>query len=417
MSWRFHAQDILNRTWIHRDLPLTGATLTDTLSGPGALTGTIPPGALAPDELEALAEWGTLIVAEQEGRVRGGGILTSAEEEDTGALSLTCTGISAYPDGQPLMSDLVWGGANAQGRSGHGVDPAQVVTALWEHLQALPDGNLGVHTVAAATPYRLGSWYNAAKQPTEQDPNPDPGEAEDEIPIDRVWDPAVDSKPAPAKGKRVHWSYGLHWHDNITIGDTLDQLCKQVPMDYREHYTWEGPDKQRVRLGIEYGHPRLGARRPSLRLALGENLLEPPETVRDADEYANTVVALGAGEGSKQPRHTAARRDGRLRRATVIERGDTTRTAALKAAANEELERARHTLDITRLVLDATHPNAPAGSFAPGDDVLVRARTLARETELWVRVLSTTLDVDTAALTVECARSDSFTYQGGTAHG
>lgn len=413
MTWRYYAMRALGGQWVHRELPLADVTVSHTLSGPGGLSATIEPeyaDLIGPDGQPVLQEWGTIILAEASGQLRGGGILTGTEVVGP-KLSLDCVGFSGYAHGMPLTSTLSWGGSTA-GTTGQGVDPADVIRALWDHLQAQPDGHLGVTYSTLATPYRLGEWHNARKLPTDDEPSPDPREIQDPpIPIDRVWTPQ-DRRPAAATGQQVYWSYRLPWYEDIEVGAHIDQLCTQAHIDYRETYTWASPEREAVVMRLVLGYPRLGRRQSGLVFVEGENITEVVAIRRSGDDYANSVAAYGAGEGSKQLRATVSRRDGRLRRVQTVDAPDITTAAALRALASEELRQAQHLTDITSFVV-RDHPNAPVGSFSVGDDVLVQTGASWSPTRLWVRILSYDLDPDTSHITITCSRSDRFRYDAG----
>ncbi len=163
---------------------------------------------------------------------------------------------------------------------------------------------------------------------------------------------------------------------------------------------------------LEMGYPRLGGRQQHLRFTEGENISELVTLRHSGDSFANSVVAYGAGEGSKQLRSTATQRDGRLRRATAVDAPHVTSQAALTSVAEAELGRVRQLTDITSFTV-RDHPHAPVGSFAPGDDVLVQTTAGWQPARLWVRVTSCEHSVDSGEITVTCARSDGFRYDGG----
>ncbi|MDT0302893.1 hypothetical protein [Streptomonospora wellingtoniae] len=412
-QWRYHAMNLPTREWIHRDLPLSDVRLSPAISGPYALSASIEPD--WPDLKDAsgnlvLQEWQTLILVEHGDILRGGGIITSTDTTGPN-LQIEAAGFSSYPESQPLVETLSWGGPSA-GSSGHGVEVLDVVRALWAHAQSLPGGNLSVALDGTTTPYYLGYWRNARKQPTADEPDPPASEVEDEIPINRVWTVA-DRKPSAATGKSVHWDYEVPHYENVEIGSQIGEYASEVPFDYREVYAWSDSGKSDVELRIEFGYPRLGGRRPNLAFIEGDNITDVVAVRRDGGEYANVVIARGAGEGSKQLRATASIPDGRLRRAVSIEHSDVTSKAALKALANAELARSTRLDDIAGFVVDATHSNAPAGSFSPGDDVFVQTHVGWRELALWVRITSFDYEPGSGLISVTCARSDSFDYTGG----
>lgn len=412
-EWRYYAQNILTGEWLSRELPLSDVKLTPTLSGPCGMSATIAPEyqhLKTPTGGLVLAEWQTLIVAEAAGQLRGGGLLTSMQV--TGQeLDLDITGVSGYPDGQPLRETLSWGGKN-EGTSGHGVDPLDVVRALWGYLQSQPDGNLGVTLDDTSTPYRLGEWHNTRRMNTDGELDEDPkAVASTPVPIDKIWRPG-DKPPVAAQGKELYWQYELPWHDNTDVGRHITNLAKQTPYDWTETYTWADETREQVVCHIHLGYPRLGRRQHNLRFVEGENIIALVPVHRDGDDYANSVTVYGAGEGSKKVRATASTRDGRLLRARSVDRPDLTTEAQCRAVADEELRRWSKLVDITGLTI-IDHPNAPIGSFAVGDDVLVHTRAGWTPTRLWVRVTDMTITPGSGEIDVSCSRSDRFNYPAG----
>lgn len=410
--WHYYALR-WNGEWVHRELPLSDVSIEYALSGPGGLSATIEPSyadMIGPDGNPVLRTWDTVILAEASGQLRGGGIITRLEPEgDT--LELECTGFSGYPHGVPIDTSLTWGGPS-NGTTGNGVDPAAVVRAIWDRVQAPANGNLGVQVQHITTPYRLGEWHNARRLPTEDQPNPPSTEVEDPpIPIDRVWTPS-DRRPAAAKGKTLYWKYELPWHEDIDAGSKIDEICNQVPMDYREVWQWATPGRDAVRMRLEMGYPRLGRRRSDLRFVQGENVLEVVAATDDGADYANHVIAYGAGEGAKQLRESVSVSDGRLRRVATVDAPDVTSRAALRAVALDELHRRQPTMDITGLTVE-DHPHAPIGSYGVGDDIYVQGFGGWRDTTLWVRITELDISPETGQTQIKCARSDGFRYTGG----
>lgn len=415
MTWRYYAFRALSGAWVHRELPLSEVKISHTLSGPGGLTASIEPtykDMVADDGELLFREWDTVIVAEASGQLRGGGVLVDCPIEGD-KLSLDCVGFSGYAAGQAISETLKWGG-EAGGTTGNGVDPATVIRAIWDHLQGQPDGGLGVTYSSLTTPYRLGDWINSKATATEGGTAPEAGAVAEPVPIDRVWDPKKDKKPDPAKGKTVHWLYQVPYWENVEAGARIDELAKQTPIDYREVWSWADSSREDVVMRLEMGYPRLGKRQSGLRFVEGENITAVVTLQRSGEGYANSVLALGAGEGSKQLRERTTQRDGRLRRTAVVDAGDVLKAAPLKAVAQDELGRIRQLTDITGFTLSASHPNAPVGSFGAGDDVLVQTTLGWQPTSMWVRITGYEYSPDEDTISVTCSRSDGFDYSGGS---
>ncbi|MFC9941270.1 hypothetical protein [Nocardiopsis alba] len=404
--------------WLDRDLPASAPTIGYTLSGAGSLSATIDhtyEHLQGPDGRPLLLDHGTLLVVEFDDVIQAAGILRSSSISD-GALQLTCEGFTSIADGQRITRTLKWGGKDTGGTTGNGVDPFAVVDGVFAFLQSRPRSNLGIVMQPGSTPYRLGSWYNARKLATPDDPNPKPSDIEPEIPINRVWTSA-DRRPTAATGQTLFWLYQLLWYDDNDAGNLLDELARQAPFDYIEHAAWSGTGrdgKADVRFTLRRGYPRLGGRRRGV-LITDENLIGEPLVVSSTGgEYYNAVTAYGAGEGSKQLRVTASRDDGRLYRELSLDVPDARTAAALQAAAQAELARVCAPIDVQGFTIDGEHPSAPLGSFAVGDDIRISAAGQWGDIDMWVRVTAMDIDTETSQIDVTCSRSDGFDYSGGT---
>ncbi|MFL1427136.1 MULTISPECIES: hypothetical protein [unclassified Nocardiopsis] len=413
-EWRYRAFNVLTGASVDPDLPLEDVKITLALSGPCGITATIDPehpelyddsGALV------FVEWQTLLVAEAAGQIRGAGLVTNVDDAGQ-KLSITATGVSGYPEGQPIRTTLTWGG-KTDGLTGAGVDPLDVVRSIWTQLQDQPDGDLGVVVDEIGTPYRLGEWRGGIRKRNE-DGSLGPAKEVDgqPVPIDKIWDPKTDRKPVAATGKSVYWQYQIPWWDDVDAGQKITQLGTQAQFEYAEEYRWSNADRTALTKRIRLGYPRLG-KRSDRAFVEDENIVDLVVVRRDGDDYANSVTVNGAGEGSKKVRGSASTRDGRARRSKTLDRPDLTTAAACKAAAEEELRKWSRLVDITSFVV-IDHPNAPLGSFAPGDDVLVE--TTGRRwlpTRLWVRITDMTITPGSDEIAVTCRRSDRFSYPGG----
>ena len=101
-------------------VPLMGADVTRVLTGPGALSGTLPEGYQFP-----VQEWGSALWVESDGTFHGGGIVTTVEHADR-EIRVACTGVTGYAQDMPWLApreDLVQ------------VDPLAIVRKVWAHLQ------------------------------------------------------------------------------------------------------------------------------------------------------------------------------------------------------------------------------------------------------------------------------------------
>lgn len=136
-DWRFHLLTLPGGVWVDRDLPLQDALVVTPLSAPASISGQLPlgyRGIETPGGQRALVEWGSGIVAEQEGRDPVFGIVDEIST-DGDLLNVSAGGVSSYPTGMP------WTGPQF---SSTRVDPLDVVRLIWARLQSYEDGNLGV---------------------------------------------------------------------------------------------------------------------------------------------------------------------------------------------------------------------------------------------------------------------------------
>jgi len=362
-DWRFIAQRLPSKEFVDFDLPLRRPKVTTTLSGPGRITATVPVEVAhlkGSDGRPVLTPWGTAIVAEAAGEVRGWGILT--EPTLSGAnLELDCVGFSGYPKGQPWLGPEF---------SGVKVDPLDMLRKIWDHLQSYSEGNLGVRVDPLKTSVRIGT-------------------AEEDVEFRTGAGADVRFESGP--WKLAPWLTG-------DLGATIDRLAADTPFDFRERTRWVG-DKLDHRL--ELGHPQLGTRRSDLRFVIGENVSEVPELPAD-EAYASDVLVLGAGEGRTMIRAQIGRNTGRLRRATTVtvKSLQTGREASTYARQELDARQGHYTIKEFQ-ILD--HPHARVGSWADGDEVYIEGETGWSKIGVWVRILSTEYDVDSGTVTVAVA--------------
>jgi hypothetical protein len=208
--------------------------------------------------------------------------------------------------------------------------------------------------------------------------------------------------------------FELHWYNSTDIGGEISSIRDEAIFDWREMHTWGDAARKTVRHQLVFGVPRIGGRLQNLRFAEGENIVEAVTMARDGTRFANNVIGLGAGTGSAQIRVTAADAStGRLRRTYVYTDQTAYTNARMSAKASKVLTSMKNIDSVTSVVVK-NHPNAPFGSFGPGDDIAVMIGSGWRNTTIWSRITAMTQDPTTDLMTLSLARSDSFTYQADT---
>jgi len=359
-AYRYFAQHALTGEIIAPDVPLIDVEFGPELNGPGSLTAKLAP-RFARSLPEVAGEGNVLLYAEREGHLRWGGLLWQATPEDR-TLSLEAASWSSYLQ----RRHDIHGELNGRGPYVN-ADPCKVIRDIWAYAQSLPDGDLGV-----------------------------------------VVDPTTFTAKVGTTAEPLKFS----WWEEPVLGDAIDDL---VSADDSPDYTCDtywGPNGTIVRR-VRLGYPRLGTRRTDVTFSSGINIIDAPPVPRSADEYANTVIATGAGEGRSKRRYIDSVRDGRLRMETVLALPDVKGKDILakRAAAERKRRQIRGTVEQIRIRPD--HPAAPLGSFQVGDDIYTRVHNDWTSYAGWMRVTGWTVRPggnDGETVTVNLARADSFHY-------
>jgi hypothetical protein len=376
-SFRVIAQDHFTREFIHWELPLDNIKVTYSLTGPNILVGQIS------SEMESIMTLDppltpnrTWLHLEEDGVIRGSFLLTPFVDAPANQVrQIEAEGFSMYPH---------WVYYEDNPFTGIQVDPADMVRRLWNHVQSYTDGNLGVQVASTKTPIKLG-------EPPEQ------------VAFTTTENVSVSFQAGP---------YTLNYWSVTNCGDEIDKLCKETPMDYLEFSYWNA-EKNDVVHKLLLGYPRLGTKRTDLVFREGENLAQLiPSYQGSNDNYASDVVVIGAGNGPSAVRAISSKRIGLLRKVNVIQNQDITNHTRAQSIADFELKRISHSrFLIENITVDLSHPNAPWGSFAPGDDILVDCTVLyVGHVQAWYRIISYIYDPYQKTAVISLAPSDSFTY-------
>ena len=242
--WRYIAQRALTNEFLHWNLPMSRDSLAWDLSGPGQLVGTLSPQMaqlIGPDGSLLLDEWKTYIYAEQNGELRWGGILTSSGFVGS-KWQITCQGFTGYPSGISYTG-AVYNAVNA--------NPVTVFNTIWSHVQAQPDGNLGVTISNVGTcPVRIGST----------------------------------DEP-----------YTLAWYEERDCGSELADLASTTPFDFIESHTWG--TGQTINHRVTTNYPRAGRKRTDIAFIQNANIIGEPVAIgRDGARHDRRVCRHRPGE-------------------------------------------------------------------------------------------------------------------------
>ncbi|MFF3378117.1 hypothetical protein ACFYXF_34840 [Streptomyces sp. NPDC002680] len=362
-SYRYLTTDALTDKVLAWDLPLTGVEFGPALSATGSLTGAVEP-RLAHLVRSQLEPGNTKIYAERDGRLLWGGLIWRADPEGQ-QLNIEASGWGSYP----YRRYDVHGQLNARGPYTH-ADPCEVIRDVWAYCQETPDGRLGIQVDDTTSKVTVG---------TPADP------------------------------------YRIDWWDTPSLGDVVaDMAAVEGGPEWTEEAAWHnGTPQGRIRIGW----PRLGRRRTDIHFESGVNIVKAVPVEYDADNLAQVVIALGAGEGRNRRRAVDAVRDGRLRLEHLLDVPGEKANDRLAARARQERVSRQVIGEVTEITV-RDHPAARYGSWQTGDDVRVRVHDQWTDLDAWCRIVGWQIrpasgeDPEQAVLQLQ--RADRFTYGGGT---
>lgn len=440
---RMHLQNLLTKQWAHRDVQgITSPTITWTLNGAGTFTCTLDP--QRPDLLDSSGNpiiqlWQTACYLEEGTEIKFGGICTSQAGQGQ-QWSPTFTEFNGYANAMPYE------GATYQQTAVDGLD---VVRFLWNWLQGQPGSNLGLQLDAVTKSGVLLGDQPTTGASTTCTVAPKPGNktitvsdasgfaanmscqlgAGEDPPyiIKSIAGNVITLNPpvriahnlnAPFVQLNAVTPFELDWWNSTDIGQEIQSIQQECIFDFFESHAWNS-SRTDVLHYLGFGVPRIGIRQSALRFAEGENIIVPSQISQDGTQFANNVIGLGSGTGSTQIRATASVTGNQLRRSFVYTDQTVTTVSRMQAKAQKVLA-SMMAVDTPTQVTVINHKNAPFGSFACGDDILVILASGWRNARIWCRITQMSQDPTTNLMTLTLARSDSFSYlaesgQAGTA--
>lgn len=381
MSWRFIAARLhgdATEEIIDPELPLSGVTITESRNAPTEISGVITPEyqwLQGDDGLPLLDKWSTAIYAEESDEIIAGGIFVD-DSIDGPDLRVDAMGFAGYPNGQPYAEADSWPIADLGQYPKDGLEPMLIPKEIWRHLQSYVRGNLGITITGADTGRLIGKLVAEGEFDTENGP------------LSFEYTPFM-----------------LRWFETHDLGEVLSTVCENTPMDFVEEHRWNA-DSTAVEHFIRFGYPGLGARRHDIGFVIGDNVdpmpVDPPE-----DEYADTVLGLGAGEGAAMIRATVYRSDEhRLRRAVVFEDKAARTAAAINTSSQAELRSRIGVDEVSNISVRPEHVAAFQGVHV-NDTLRLQGDVPHRPSlDMWVKIMSKTRTVDTGGLSFGVARSD-----------
>lgn len=379
MTWRYVATRLNGdgtETVIDPEVPLgSDATFTTNRNAPIEMSASISPEYRhLLDELgqPLLRKWSTAIYAEKDGEIRAGGILVD-DSISGSTLSLDLMGFSGYPNGQPYTEGNTW---PPNPYPVNGIEPMDAVREIWRHLQAQPQGNLGVSVSNLNTGKLVGKMVAQGTYDTQNGP------------LSFEYTPFL-----------------LRWFETFDLGDAMSNIVENTPLEFQEEHAWNS-DRSAIMHSIVFGYPRLGSRRNDYRFVAGENVA-PPGVDPPGDEYASAILGLGAGEGSAMMRADTYRAsETRIRRALVFEDKSASTAGAINTSSQSELFAHAGVDEVTSIVALPEHVRQLQG-IRVGDEVRLLGDTPYRSNlDMWVRIESKTETPASGALEFGVTRTD-----------
>lgn len=422
---RYIVERISDGKFLELELPITVSGAGPKLNGAGTFSGTLEPdvGGLRDASGALLIDpYATFISEEADGVIRGTWIVTRSEIEGD-RWTVEGAGVSSFFRDRPYEGDY-WGVQ---------VDPVAVARHVAVHAQSFAGADIGVKVVGSSS-VKVGTTSddeqiaaqkaadaaktdvavkNAALADARAKAKADPSPANKNLVVVRQAaaktaaeqkkkrDAAL--KAAKAQTRADDGAWKLHWWDTPDCLNAMEEAIAAADMEWVEWSGWNA-DRTKILKEIRVA-PRVGRRRDDAVFVEGDNITETVVVEDDVAEYANKVVAIGAGEGRDALRVTKAVADGRRSRVYVLEAKEVTKRAVLERMASEELTKRTRRLRIAAVRVDASHPNAARGTFGVGDTILIDAEVgwIGRR-RLWHRITEIEwVGLDVADLMLEAA--------------
>ena len=336
---RVLTQHAVTGEWLSTALPVQDLEYGPEVSGPGSLTGRLSPRLVSSNP--TLADPGTtnIYVESSDREIQWGGLIWDVRVQGNDYV-IEAASWSSY-----LQKRFDMDGQHG-GRGPYAyTDRCEVIRNIWDYAQGVADGDLGVIVDDTTSTSKVGT---------------------------------------PAE------PYTSYWYDVKSLGDQVDELVgDQATPEYTCTTAWNA-DRTDVIKRIRLGWPRLGRRRTDIEFSSGVNIIEDPEATMAGDDYAQVVLATGAGDGSAKLRQISAVRNGRLRLEAAASYPEVNGNDILAQRAN--WERAwRQTMGTVGQITIRNTTAAPFGAWQVGDDVYTRIHNAWTSYTAWCRVTGWTI--------------------------
>lgn len=365
-------EEAVTGTILTRDLPCyQPPEVIRTLSGPATIKFQV-----SPDEPEMAGiffqAYGQIVHAEvkrQDGTrwVIASGVVQPLEiDGETGLVTITALGFSAYPDKIPWLDN--WNPIV--------VDPFEVISRIWSHVQSFSNGNLNV-TVSPASSGTLllpGFYYDGS-----------------EFVLD-------------------FFAYFVRSEDYRDCLEEINSLCRDVPIDYFENSAWNS-NRTAINKTLQLAYSRGGIQQNGLLFRQRENVLAMTPAQELDTDYVSDVIVRSWFPGKMIVSQLSNYDPKRFRR--VIKDEDALINSRERAQAwiGRKLARRQVPHHWASITVDMYHPNAPFGTYDVGDDIYVSGYMPmeGRKTELH-RILTMQPDENKGVVNLTIRHVAAFNY-------
>jgi len=208
----------------------------------------------------------------------------------------------------------------------------------------------------------------------------------DEAPLKKAYDAAREKwQDAKQQAQEDGGAWKVLAWDTPDCLDEIQRAIDAGHQEWVEHSYW---NKSKTAIVKEIRcQSTIGKKQRGLRFVEGENVIEQVTVEDDSADYANAIIAIGAGEGRDALRTTVAKSDRRLRTLYVLDAKDVTKKDVLKRKAKAELKR-RMVRQRVAGIRVRNSDLAQFGTFAVGDTIPISiARGWVGRKTLWRRIV------------------------------
>lgn len=380
-EWRYYVQRAVAGDWLDTDAQVTDDQITAPLSGPANGKLTVPPSAqnlVSPyDGRPVWGKWDTLVYVEIDGALEHVLVVTNAYPNGDGGIQVDLMGAigwnqrvdynDAYARWEPNTFD--------------------VVRHLLAHANSKPRGLTFAYDNAIMSNTVLGDPEPPNKP---RKPNRRKGESKKEYKDSQRYKDWEQDLQDWKDQYGDHERYKIGWWEMPYVGEEIDELAKETGFDWREEYKWLDKAALQPEFRMVFAD-NMRVRRTDIQFVDGVNIADTLEPKDEDTDYANRVVALGAGEGRKMKNKNGTVNDGRLYQSKFIHRKHVRRGKRLKKFAERAAARASVIdVELGSVVVWDVPGYSPLNSLNLGDEVEVISDHLNPPLRLWCRVTSIT---------------------------